>query len=314
MNNQTPVPMSAYLTNDTTKKYLESMLGNNTKSFITSLSTMVGSNSQLNACDRKSILGCALKSVGLNLPFDPNLGFCYAIPYKDGQTGESIATFQMGVKGFIQLALRSGQIRKLNVMAVKEGEFIGRDISGDPEIKWLSESERVKLETVGYMAYIQTTAGFEKVIYWAIEEVQKHAKSYSQAYRNALKSGKTNNVVWIDNFDKMAEKTVLKALISRYAPMSVELQEAIKYDQSSIIIDPVTGQENVSYVDNVEDATVLVSKEQIKEIAMLMPKGSKISDFTKYTAIKDIPEEAFEDIIKALKEIEPVGEENASIE
>ena len=96
----------------------------------------------------------------------------------------------MGVKGFIQLALRSGQIRKLNVMAVKEGEFIGRDISGDPEIKWLPESDRVKLDTVGYMAYIQTTAGFEKVVYWSVEEVQKHAEQYSQAYRNAIKYGK----------------------------------------------------------------------------------------------------------------------------
>lgn len=311
MNNQLAT-MSAYLTNDTTKKYLESMLGNNTKSFVTSLSTMVGSNPQLNLCDRKSILGCALKSVGLNLPFDPNLGFCYAIPYKDGQTGDSIATFQMGVKGFIQLALRSGQIRKLNVMAVKEGEFIGRDISGDPEIKWLPESDRVKLDTVGYMAYIQTTAGFEKVVYWSVEEVQKHAEQYSQAYRNAIKYGKKNNVVWIDNFDKMAEKTVLKALISRYAPMSVELQEAIKYDQSAIVIDPVTGEEEVNYVDNVQDAVVLISKEQLKELASLIPKNKKISDVTIYKAIKDIPEEEFENVKKVLMELK--GEQNVSVE
>lgn len=311
MNNQLAT-MSAYLTNDTTKKYLESMLGNNTKSFVTSLSTMVGSNPQLNLCDRKSILGCALKSVGLNLPFDPNLGFCYAIPYKDGQTGDSIATFQMGVKGFIQLALRSGQIRKLNVMAVKEGEFIGRDISGDPEIKWLPESDRVKLDTVGYMAYIQTTAGFEKVVYWSVEEVQKHAEQYSQAYRNAIKYGKKNNVVWIDNFDKMAEKTVLKALISRYAPMSVELQEAIKYDQSAIVIDPVTGEEEVNYVDNVQDAVVLISKEQLKELASLIPKDKKISDVTIYKAIKDIPEEEFENVKKVLMELK--GEQNVSVE
>lgn len=311
MNNQLAT-MSAYLTNDTTKKYLESMLGNNTKSFVTSLSTMVGSNPQLNLCDRKSILGCALKSVGLNLPFDPNLGFCYAIPYKDGQTGDSIATFQMGVKGFIQLALRSGQIRKLNVMAVKEGEFIGRDISGDPEIKWLPESDRVKLDTVGYMAYIQTTAGFEKVVYWSVEEVQKHAEQYSQAYRNAIKYGKKNSVVWIDNFDKMAEKTVLKALISRYAPMSVELQEAIKYDQSAIVIDPVTGEEEVNYVDNVQDAVVLISKEQLKELASLIPKNKKISDVTIYKAIKDIPEEEFENVKKVLMELK--GEQNVSVE
>ena len=110
----------------------------------------------------------------------------------------------------------------------------------------------------------------------------------------------------------MAEKTVLKALISRYAPMSVELQEAIKYDQSAIVIDPVTGEEEVNYVDNVQDAVVLISKEQLKELASLIPKNKKISDVTIYKAIKDIPEEEFENVKKVLMELK--GEQNVSVE
>lgn len=302
MNNNLPMPkMSAFLTNDTTRKYLESMLGNNTKQFVTSLATMVNSNPQLNLCERSSILGCALKSVGLNLPFDPNLGFCYAIPYKDNEAGVTVATFQMGVKGFTQLALRSGQIKKINVMAVKEGEFKGRDISGDPIIEWLPENTRVKATTVGYMAYILTTAGFEKVVYWSVEEVQKHAETYSQSYRNAIKYGKKNNVVWIDNFDRMAEKTVLKALISRYAPMSVELQQAIKYDQSVVSIDPVTGDEDIKYIDNPEEEKVeTISKDEIKEVAGMIERGKKISDFTHYQAIKDIPKDKLDEVKEIL--------------
>lgn len=301
MNNSVQT-MSSFLTNDVTKKYLENMLGKKSEQFITNLSTIVGSNPQLNLCDRKSILGCALKAVGLGLSFDPNLGFSYVIPYNDNSTGEKIATFQMGTKGFVQLAQRSGQIKKLNAMAVKEGEFKGRDAFGDPIIEWLPEATRVNAKTVGYMAAIQTVSGFEKVIYWSVEDMQKHAEKYSQSYRNALKFGKTSGVVWLDNFDRMAEKTILKSLISKYAPMSIEMAEAVKYDQATILVDPETGEETMDYVDNKSDVEPTITKEQIKELATMLGKDKKISDLTEYKAIKDIPAKDFIRVKNILKD------------
>lgn len=305
--------MSSYLTNDTTRKYLESMLGKKSEQFITALSTMVGSNPKLNLCERKSILGSALKSVGMGLSFDPNLGFAYVIPYNDNSTGESIATFQMGVKGFIQLAQRSGQIRKLNAMSIVEGEFKGRDAFGDPIIEFLPEQERIKGEVIGYMAGLQTTSGFEKIIYWTLDDVKKHAETYSQSYRNAIKYNKKNNVVWIDNFDKMAEKTVLKALISKYAPMSTELQEAIKYDQSAIILDPETGKEEIDYIDSKEVIVETINKEQVLELASAIPKDIDSKQVLKeigFKSFKDIPNENFEKILEQIKNMG--GKENAS--
>ena len=255
------VPMSSFLTTENNKKYLESLLGDKTQAFITSLSTMVGSNATLNKCERASLLGCALKATSMNLPFDQNLGFAYAVPYKDQ------AQFQMGYKGFIQLAQRSGQIQQLNPREVVEGEYKGDDIMGEPIIEWLPNEEREGKEIVGYMAGMRLVNGFTKIIYWSKAKIEAHANKYSQAYRYAKKVGQ-KDAVWISNFDAMAKKTVLKDLISKYAPMSVEMQQAIKYDQSVVLTDPETGSEEVVYVDNPEENTIVtISKEQQEEIA-----------------------------------------------
>lgn len=255
------VPMSSFLTTENNKKYLESLLGDKTQAFITSLSTMVGSNETLNKCDRASLLGCALKATSMNLPFDQNLGFAYAVPYANK------AQFQMGYKGFIQLAQRSSQIQQLNAREVVEGEYKGDDIMGEPIIEWLPVEEREGKNVIGYMAGMKLVNGFIKIIYWSKVKIEKHADRYSQAYRYAKKVGQ-KDAVWINNFDAMAKKTVLKDLISKYAPMSVEMQQAIKYDQSVILTDPETGTEEVLYVDNPEEVKPeTISKEQQEEIA-----------------------------------------------
>lgn len=175
------IPMSSFLTTENNKKYLESLLGDKTQAFITSLSTMVGSNTTLNQCDRASLLGCALKATSMNLPFDQNLGFAYAVPYKDK------AQFQMGYKGFIQLAQRSSQIQQLNAREVVTGEYKGDDIMGEPIIEWLPVEEREDKEIVGYMAGMKLINGFTKIIYWSKQKIEKHADRYSQAYRYAKK-------------------------------------------------------------------------------------------------------------------------------
>lgn len=258
------IPMSSFLTSENNKKYLESILGEKTQTFITSLSTMVGSNKQLNNCDRASLLGCALKATSMNLPFDQNLGFAWAVPYA-GQ-----AQFQMGYKGYIQLAQRSSQILQLNAKEVVEGEYKGDDIMGEPIVEWLPVDEREGKEIVGYMAGMKLVNGFVKIIYWSKQKIEKHADRYSQAYKYAKKTGQ-KDAVWVSNFDAMAKKTVLKDLISKYAPMSVDMQQAIKYDQSVILTDPDTGTEEVLYVDNPEEIRIeTISKEQQEEIAKII--------------------------------------------
>lgn len=292
------VPMSSFLTTENNKKYLESLLGDKTQAFITSLSTMVGSNATLNQCERASLLGCALKATSMNLPFDQNLGFAYAVPYANK------AQFQMGYKGFIQLAQRSSQIQQLNAREVVEGEYKGDDMMGEPIIEWLPVEEREDKEVVGYMAGMKLVNGFTKIIYWSKVKIEKHADRYSQAYRYAKKKGQAD-AVWINNFDAMAKKTVLKDLISKYAPMSVEMQQAIKYDQSVILTDPETGTEEVVYVDNPEESTVVtISKEQQEELAKIIGSNgdlwAKVVD-KGYNTLQEIPVGEYENIINELK-------------
>lgn len=242
--------MSVYLSNDSTKKYLESILGKKTGQFITSLTSLAGSSQMLKECDRNSLLACALKATSLELPFDPNLGFAWCVPYKNMKTKVTTATFQIGTKGYIQLALRTGQYRALNARDVRQGEFSGRDVLGDPIINWLPDDERIEKEIIGFMAGLELVNGFKKIIFWSRQEVEAHAVRYSQSYRKYKKTGNENDAIWASQFDKMAEKTVLKALISRYGIMSTEIQTAIKSDYSSLKIDVETGTEEIVYPDN----------------------------------------------------------------
>lgn len=250
------VAMSVYLSNDGTKKYLNSILGNRTGQFITSLTSLAGSSEMLKNCDRNSILACALKAVSMELPFDPNLGFTWCVPY--GKT----ATFQIGAKGYIQLALRTGQYKFIGSRDVRDGEFLGRNFVGDPEIKWLPDDERANKEIIGYMAGLELVNGFKKVIFWTNQEVENHAIRYSQSYRKFKKTGNKNDAIWASQFEKMAEKTVLKALISKYGIMSTDMQKAVISDQAKLNIDLETGEENINYIDNSESIEILPNEQQ----------------------------------------------------
>lgn len=254
MSNETA--MSVYLSNDNTKKYLNSILGERSGQFITSLTSLAGSSEMLKNCDRNSLLACALKAVSMELPFDPNLGFTWCVPY--GKT----ATFQIGSKGYIQLALRTGQYKFIGSRDVREGEFLGRNFVGDPEIKWLSDEERINKEIIGYMAGLQLLNGFRKVIFWSNQEVENHAIRYSQSYRKYKKTGNKSDAIWASQFEKMAEKTVLKALISKYGIMSTDMQKAVISDHAKLNINLETGEENINYIDNPEVIEVLSGEEQ----------------------------------------------------
>ena len=148
--------MSICLSNKKTKKYLQSILGERTNQFITSLAN---SSNYLKNCDKNSLLVCALRAASMDLPFDPNFEFAWAVPCKN------TATFQIGCKGHIQLALRTGFYKALNSRDVKEGELVGRDFVGNPIIEWIPDDVRTEKLIIGYMVEMEFTNGFKKIIF-----------------------------------------------------------------------------------------------------------------------------------------------------
>lgn len=231
------------------QKYLDSVLGDKRQSFVTTVTSLVSNNAQLQDCAPSTIIYAALKSASFGFPIDNNLGFAYVLPYKnkkkgkDGKTYEVLeAQFQMGYKGISQLAVRSGQFCTINVSDVKVGELVSRDrLTGKIQFKWIeNEEERTKAEVIGYVGYFRLNSGYEKIFYMSKEEIVKHSQ-YSPAVKKGIKC------LWNDNFDAMAKKTVLKLMLNKGdAPLSIELQNAIRYDQS-VIYDE---NGNHSYVDN----------------------------------------------------------------
>lgn len=235
---------NADLTNDKTQKYLTDVLGDRKSSFVNNIVALVSNNVKLQECEPITLMFAALKATALNLPLDQNLGYAYIIPYRDNKSKTTLAQFQIGKNGFVQLSLRSNQFKTLNVSDVREGELISIDrLSGDCIFDW--KEDRIDLPVIGYVAYMKLLSGFEKPLYMTVKEVEVHGKKYSKTYKYGP---------WTDDFNSMAEKTVLKRLLSKYAPLSVEMQQAIAADQA-VITDK--GEE---YVDN--DVLSIESKQK----------------------------------------------------
>lgn len=221
----------------------------------------VAQDTKLADVEPNSLFNCLLKAATYNFPIDTNLGYAYPIPYKNSD-GTKIAQFQMGTKGIIELAYRTNKYKRLNVKDVRQGEITGYDFFGEVQIKWLM-NDREKQPIVGYMAAFELTNGMTKRVYWDVEKIKEHANRYSKAHQYALKSKNTSDDLWTQNFGVMAEKTVLKDLL-KYAPKSVELQNALQFDQS--VIQRKNGIETAIYVDN-ENTTDDIDPNKVYDIA-----------------------------------------------
>lgn len=222
------------ITSPQTQKYLGDVLGERRGSFVNNLTALVANSAQLQECDPYTIMFAALKATALNLPLENSLGMAYCIPYKDNKHGTVVAQFQLGYKGFKQLALRSGQFAVIpNATDIKEGELKSRNrLTGECVFKFIDdEKERSKRKTIGYASYFKLLSGAESTLYMSIEEVEAHAMRYSQTYKSKTEYVKKASK-WYTDFDEMAKKTVLKLNLSRNAPLSVEMQDAIRADQS----------------------------------------------------------------------------------
>ena len=262
--------ISAYLTNDAVKNQINSVIGGKDgQRFISSIVSAVNNNPALQECTNQSILSGALLGESLKLSPSPQLGQYYLVPFNDKERGK-VAQFQLGYKGYIQLAIRSGQYKKLNVLAIKEGELIKYDpLEEEIEVNLIEdEEEREKAKTIGYYAMFEYTNGFKKSLYWSKAKMEAHALKYSKGYQ--AKKGYT---FWEKDFDGMAYKTMLRQLISKWGVMSTEFQTAIDADMAVINQDGTKSY--VETEDTVMDVSP-VSVEEVKEPKAAEPTGDAI--------------------------------------
>lgn len=253
--------IATYLANDAVKKNIMSVIGEkNTTKFVSSVVSAVQTNPALAECTNGSILSAALLGEALQLSPSPQLGQFYMVPYKN--KGVSEAQFQLGAKGYKQLAIRSGQYKRIVTSVVKEGELksfnpITEEYIFEPI---MDMATREKLPVIGYYAAFELLNGFKKELYWSKEKMQSHAQRYSNGYRSDLKKG-TSYTFWSKDFDGMAEKTMIRQLISKWGIMSIDMQKAFESDMGIVREDGT-----VEYADNVVDIEAEV-KEEIAENA-----------------------------------------------
>lgn len=221
--------------------------------FVQDLIVSVNSDPSLLNCEKLSLVSAGLQAKQYNLRIGDASGHAYLVPYNNRRTGTTEAQFQIGYKGLIQLALRTGKYVKINVTDVREGEIEYVDyLMEEHKFNWIKPKERLNLPVVGYAAVIVEKSGFHKTIYVTKEEVESHAQKYSQAYN------RSNSSPWTTEFDKMAKKTVLKLLLGTYGQVSPELEAVMEADQSVIHYDE-QGNPNYEYVDvtDVEETTTV---------------------------------------------------------
>ena len=237
--------LTAYLTQDAVKDQINKVVGGKDgQQFITSIVSAVQANPQLQECTNTSILSSALLGQSLKLSPSPQLGHYYMMPFKNNKNNTTEAQFVMGYKGMIQLAIRSGYYKRLNVLAIKEGELVRYNpLDEDIEVNLIEDEEqREAAPTIGYYAMFEYTNGFKKAIYWSKKRMEAHALRYSAGYK--AKKGYT---FWEKDFDAMAYKTMLRQLISKWGIMSIDMQQAYESDQAVIREDG-----SKDYVDIVE--------------------------------------------------------------
>ena len=249
--------LKGMLSAESTKKRFEEMLGNKANGFISSVLQVVNNSDYLKNADPASIMTSAAIAASLDLPINPNLGYSALIPYNDKQKGQ-VCQFQIMTRGFLQLAIRSGQYMAINNAVVYDGQLIKQDpFKGE----YVFDFNSKKSDTViGYVGYFRLVNGFEKYLYMTVDEVKKHGQKYSQTYRKGYG-------LWKDAFDEMALKTVLKLLLSKHGYLSIELQRAVTFDQGTVTPkteDVLNIEEvDVNYVDNVPESAAEKAKQII---------------------------------------------------
>lgn len=284
----TKTGLTAYLTQDAVKRQINSVVGGkNGTRFISSIVSAVQTTPALQDCTNPSILSAALLGEALNLSPSPQLGQFYMVPFDNKKKGVKEAQFQLGYKGYIQLAVRSGYYKRLNVMAIKEGELVRYDpLNEEIEVNLIEDDiVREETPTTGYFAMFEYENGFKKTMYWSKQKMLSHADKYSQAFHmNAVESDNPRrqrvsyedylkgnypksdewkySSFWYKDFDGMAMKTMLRQLISKWGIMSIDLQTAVDKDMAVIHEDG-----SAEYVENEQEEADVVSDQELHEVS-----------------------------------------------
>lgn len=291
--------ITEYLTKDAIKNQINKVVGGkNGQRFISAIVSAYNTNPTLQECTNQSILSAALLGESLQLSPSPQLGHYYMVPFNNTKTGVKEAQFQMGYKGYIQLAIRSGQYKRLNVVAIKEGELEYFDpLNEDIKVNLMVDDwdKREEAETIGYYAMFELVNGFRKTMYWSKAQMLAHADKYAPAfYKDAgkvkTKYGEKQRVsyadyeagnydprdswmyssFWYKNFDGMAYKTMLRQLISKWGVMSIELQKAFEGDMATL-----DAEGHPTYVENDNDEYVEATATEMNEPEAQAPQESQ---------------------------------------
>lgn len=300
-----PATFSNFITGEGVRRKVNEMIGGEGgQRFITSIISAVSTNQMLATCDHGTILSAAMLGESLKLSPSPQLGQYYMVPYKDKKrcphpdlknntyckkcNNCQTAQFQLGYKGYIQLAIRSGQYKKLNVMALKEGELIRFDpLNEDIEVDLIQDDlVREQALTIGYYAMFEYTNGFRKAMYWSREKMESHADKYSMAFRlqsyRALQAGQIPqkdmwkySSFWYKDFDGMAYKTMLRQIISKWGIMSIDMQQVMEKDMAVINDDSTfdyvdSPSFNANPEEQIEAATEMSKEAQLEEESQLL--------------------------------------------
>lgn len=305
---QTKTGLTAYLTQDAVKRQINSVVGGkNGTRFISSIVSAVQTTPALQECTNPSILSAALLGEALNLSPSPQLGQFYMVPFDNKKKGVKEAQFQLGYKGYIQLAVRSGYYKRLNVMAIKEGELVRYDpLNEEIEVNLIEDDiVREETPTTGYFAMFEYENGFKKTMYWSKQKMLSHADKYSQAFHmNAVESDNPRrqrvsyddylkgnypksdewkySSFWYKDFDGMAMKTMLRQLISKWGIMSIDLQTAVDKDMAVIHEDG-----SAEYVENEQEEENVVSEQELHEVSEEPQKAGPVKDADAATPVQE---------------------------
>lgn len=249
--------LKGLLNTPTMKKKFDEVLDKKAPQFMSSLLNLYNGDPGIQAAEPLSIVSSALVAATLDLPVDKNLGYAWIIPFYDSKKGHKAAQFQLGYKGYIQLALRTGQYKAINVIEVREGELI----------KWNRLTEEVELDlegatsekVVGYCGYFKLINGFEKTVYWTRDEVEAHRIKH-----NKMKDKKALNNVWKSDYDAMAMKTVLRNMLGKWGILSIELQKAFSEDEAREIKDITEDANEIEVIEAApEEAQKPIAQESL---------------------------------------------------
>jgi recombination protein RecT len=268
-------PFSVVIQSDMYKKLINNTLGDSKRAtrFIASITSAVATNPTLQECEPSSVLASSLVGEALNLSPSNALGEYYLVPYSNAKKGTKEAQIQIGYKGYLHLAIRSGQYKDIDVFEIHEGEFKGRDKdTGKYKFEFIeNEEERLSKPVIGYMGYFELLNGFRKTLYMSKEEMLNHADTYSKAFNKADYEKYINGQIpqrdlwkfssyWYKSFQTMAFKTILRQLISKWGIMSIEMQDAFTKDMAVIKEDGTC-----DYVDNPEEDKTIIEVEHTEE-------------------------------------------------